>query len=120
MSTTKTFNSENDYTLSEVKLMKWDAENGFTNGVRKYWLGEFNGDTNIAYNQVSISQITKSSYGFKEVKYKVEINADYYGECGTSVEFGNIGIKEVKKKVMQIIEENYLKCNWFLKKRNLQ
>ena len=115
----KNLNPEFDYKLEEVLKMKWNKE-GFVNGMRKHWLGGFDGDTHMAYNSVVIYEIVKSKYGFKEVSYKIEINADYYGESGTSIKLGDVGLKNAKQQAIKLIQEAYESNKWFMKKANLQ
>lgn len=114
----KMVNPEYDFTIDEVVKMKWNKE-GFNGGTRKHWLGEFDDDTHIAYNAVTIYETVKSTYGYKEVSYRVVINADYYGEKGTSKNYGDIGLKAVKANVMNLIKDAYANNQWFMKKVNL-
>lgn len=113
-------NTEFDYTFEEVKNMSWWSTEGYVDNKKIHILGEFDSDTHIAYNEVKIVQekINKG-YGFIETVFHVNIDADYYGEKGTSKKFIGTNLRNVKKEVMKIIEEAYYNESWVLKKTNL-
>lgn len=113
-------NIEFDYTLDEIKKMTWFSSDSYTDNKKYHILGDFDSNTNIAYNEVKIVQerINKG-YGFVETVFHVNIDADYYGEKGTSKKFVGTNLRSVKKEVIKLIEDAYnLEC-WVLKKTNL-
>lgn len=113
-------NQEFDYTLKEIFAMKWQKFDGFDRGRRRHWLGDFDGDSHIAYNNVQIVECVKSIYNNREVTYEVTINADMFGEKGYFKILQNTNLRAVKAHVKSVIESAYENSSWVLKKRNME
>lgn len=115
----KQLNPEFDYTLEELKSMEWSKSN-FENGVRTHVLGEFDGDTQIALNDIIIYEKVKIKNHYKTIRYHVYISADLYGEFGIRKQFENVNLREVKKSIFELIANMYENDGKFMKKRNME